>query len=248
VPQQGHAEQPGTPSGATPPALTWAGDRFLRVSFSESATDEAGDQIRAACTALSAACIPGLRDLTPAYTTVLLTFDALTLDSDSAERAVSAALANRTRATPVQAARLVDIPVCYGGAHGEDLAPLAAARGLTPDQVVALHIAAEYRVAFVGFTPGFPYLRGLPDTLATPRLPSPRPRVAAGSIGMAGTQTGIYPGGTPGGWRLIGRTPLRVFDVEREQASLLAMGDRVRFTAITPAEFDALAAQPAEGR
>lgn len=239
------------PPSSREPAISWAGDRFLRVSLSDTPTAEAGERVRAACEALRAAAIPGLVDLTPAYTTVLITFDALALGSDgsNAERDVRGALKGLAAVSEAVSARLVEIPVCYDTSHGEDLEDLAAAHGLTPAEVATLHSSAEYRVAFIGFTPGFPYLRGLPERLSTPRLPSPRPRVTAGSIGIAGTQTGIYPGGTPGGWRLIGRTPLRIFDADRHEPALLAMGDRVRFIPITTSEFDTLsAATPKEGR
>ena len=233
-----NADTPHKPL-SNPPSLTWAGDRFLRIFFGDTATAETAGRIRAACIALRAAAIPGLLDLTPAYCTVLATFDALSIEPGT-EEAVRAVLSGPMNTTEAGVARVIEIPVWYGGPHGEDLEALARAHDLTPSETVALHASAEYRVAFIGFTPGFPYLTGLPDRLATPRLPSPRLRVEAGSIGIAGSQTGIYPGGTPGGWRLIGRTPLRIFDPARERPALLAMGDRVRFRSITAAEFEAL--------
>ena len=107
--------------------------------------------------------------------------------------------------------------------------------------MIRLHAEADYEVAFIGFTPGFPYLNGLPRQLATPRLPSPRVRVPIGSVGIAGEQTGIYPHPTPGGWRLIGRTPLRLFDTSRPAPSLLSMADRLRFVPISEREFDSIA-------
>jgi len=133
--------------------------------------------------------------------------------------------------------RRVVIPVCYGGEGGPDLAAVAAAHGLTADAVVALHSGAEYFVSAVGFMPGFPYLGGLPDALRTPRRPTPRTRVPAGSVAIGGAQTGIYPFESPGGWNLIGRTPLRLFKPEGRPPTLLQAGDRVRFRPITPEEF-----------
>lgn len=232
------------------PVISWAGDRFLHVSLGNEATPEVGARVHAACAALRLAGIPGLLDLTPAYTSVLATFDGLSLDADGggAELAVCNALKNLPAASAATGSTLIEIPVCYDITHGDDLEDLAAAHGLTTAEVAAVHSSAEYRVAFIGFTPGFPYLRGLPDRLASPRLPSPRSLVPAGSIGIAGHQTGIYPGGTPGGWRLIGRTPVRIFDAERRDPShpsLLSMGDRVRFVPITAAQFDALSADAA---
>jgi len=193
-------------------------------------------QVRAACEALRAAALPGLLDLTPAYTTVLATFDLRRMTPD-AETLVRSALSG-IRADHRRPGRRIDVPVCYGGVHGEDLATLAETCGLTSAEAVELHCGVEYEVAFIGFAPGFAYMHGLPEKLATPRLSSPRTRVAAGSVGIAGGQTGLYPGGTPGGWRLIGRTPLRVFDADREPAALLAMGDRVRFVPISQGEFE----------
>lgn len=137
--------------------------------------------------------------------------------------------------------RIVDIPVCYGGAYGPDLDAVAHYTGLTPEEVVRRHTAGEYAVYMIGFLPGFPYLGGLDERLATPRRGTPRLVVPAGSVGIAGAQTGVYPLESPGGWQLIGRTPIRLFRPEADSVSLLQAGDRVRFTAIGAAEFEALA-------
>jgi KipI family sensor histidine kinase inhibitor len=128
--------------------------------------------------------------------------------------------------------RLVEIPVRYGGADALDLDAVAARAGLTCEEVIARHTAAEYRVAMLGFAPGFPYLLGLDPALAMPRLDTPRQHVAAGSVGIGGAQTGIYPRPGPGGWRIIGRTDAVLFDATRASPSLLAPGDRVRFVAV----------------
>jgi inhibitor of KinA len=133
----------------------------------------------------------------------------------------------------------VTLPVCYGGEFGLDLEAVGAAHGLTCDEVVALHSGAEYFVSAIGFIPGFPYLRGLPDALHTPRRKTPRTRVAAGSVAIGGDQTGIYPFETPGGWSLIGCTPWRLFNPYSQAPSFLQVGDRVRFRPITPEEFGA---------
>ena len=138
---------------------------------------------------------------------------------------------------------MIAIPVCYGGDHGPDLGALAAHCGLSESEVMTRHAAAEYRVAMLGFAPGFAYLIGLDPTLRMPRRTNPRLHVARGSIGIGGAQTGIYPSELPGGWRLIGRTPLTLFDPLREPASAVAAGDRVRFRMIDAREFDALERQ-----
>jgi KipI family sensor histidine kinase inhibitor len=237
---------PGFPRAI--PGISWVGDRFLRVSLGGEVSLDTQRRVHAACRRLRDAAIPGLLDVVPAYATVLLSFDGAGLEACAAERAVCSALRGLGDEAddPPAAARAV--PVCYEPEHGPDLDEVAALNGLSRDEAEALHCGAEYTVGFMGFTPGFAYLHGLPAGLASARLESPRARVAAGSVGIAGVQTGIYPGGTPGGWRLIGRTPLRVFDTGREVPALLGVGERVRFVPITAAEFDALAAEPARWR
>jgi inhibitor of KinA len=133
--------------------------------------------------------------------------------------------------------RLVEIPVCYGGEFGPDLKDVAELHGMPPDRVIALHGSRPYIVYFLGFVPGFAYLGELPEELVTPRLSTPRRSVPAGSVGIAGTQTGVYPISTPGGWRLLGRTPLAMFQSARAQMSMLSIGDRVRFVSISSAQF-----------
>jgi KipI family sensor histidine kinase inhibitor len=143
---------------------------------------------------------------------------------------------------PLGTPRAIDVPVCYGGAHGPDLDALATTLGLDVADLVARHAGGDYRVAMIGFAPGFPYLLGLDASLHAPRRAHPRTRVPRGSVAIGGAQTGIYPSELPGGWQLIGRTPLVLFDPEREPACLFSPGDAVRFHAITPAAFDAIEA------
>jgi inhibitor of KinA len=138
---------------------------------------------------------------------------------------------------PPDPGREIVVPVCYGGEFGPDLAAVGAEHGLTADEVVALHSGAEYRVSAVGFTPGFPYLAGMPARLHTPRRKTPRIRVAAGSVAIGGAQTGIYSFVTPGGWNLIGWTPWRLFNPHAQRPALLQVGDRVRFQPIVPDEY-----------
>ena len=171
---------------------------------------------------LAAARLPEVRDLVPAATSVLVVFeDGRELD----ESAIVAAL-EREAPEPETAPRLVEVPVRY---DGRDLADIARRASTSPDELAARHAAAEYVVAFIGFRPGFPYLRGLPPELATPRLATPRPRVPAGSVAIGASWSGIYPAATPGGWNLIGTTDVVLFDVERNPPAVLAPGDRVRF-------------------
>lgn len=157
-------------------------------------------------------------------------------------RAVSPEVDGGRRFPEKRAADVKTIPVCFGDAYGPDLEAVARHAGLTADETVELYCAAEYTVHLIGFTPGFPYLGGLPERLACPRRSVPRAEVPAGAVGIAGEQTGIYPLAVPGGWQLIGRTPLRLFDPQREPVCLLQPGDRVRFAPVTPARYEELAA------
>jgi inhibitor of KinA len=183
--------------------------------------------------------IAGVSNLHPAYCSLLVKFDALRLRHEEVE-AILGRYLERIEEVELPEPRLVEIPVCYGGEFGPDLAEVCAMRGMVEAQAIELHASAEYLVYFLGFVPGFAYLGELPKKLVTPRLATPRRRVAAGSVGIAGNHTGVYPFATPGGWRLIGRTPFAMFRAEREDLSLLSIGDRVRFTPISAERFAVL--------
>lgn len=173
-----------------------------------------------------------LCDLVPAYASLGVFFDSGNMDADTVRDWLSAQCLVDIKTATVAPSRIVEIPVCYGGAHGEDLDAAASELGIAPAELIARHVEATYAVAMIGFAPGFPYLSGLDPTLALPRLATPRTRVPAGSVAIGGAQTGIYPRESPGGWRLLGRTPLHLFDAQRDPPSLLAPGDGVRFVAI----------------
>ena len=172
--------------------------------------------------------VRGVTNVHPAYASILIDFDPLQIRHLAVERAAADLFAQAATA-PLPESRLVEIPVVYGGECGPDLEAVAALTGHTPDEVVAIHSSAEYLVYFLGFSPGFPYLGGMPESIAAPRLETPRRRVPAGSVAIGGRQTGVYPMASPGGWRIIGRTPLRLFDPEADPPVLLQMGDHVRF-------------------
>jgi KipI family sensor histidine kinase inhibitor len=199
-------------------------------------TLEAHEKVRKLLSLLELEPVPGVRNLHPAYCSVLVKFDALSLTHQEVELILRGYLA-RLAEVRLPEPRLVEIPVCYGGEFGPDLAEVSAIHGITAAQAVEKHASVEYLVYFLGFVPGFAYLGELPKELVTPRLATPRRRVAAGSLGIAGNQTGVYPFATPGGWRLIGRTPVAMFRAERDGLSLLSIGDRVRFTPISRARF-----------
>ena len=185
---------------------------------------------------------PRIRNLHPAYASLLIDFDPLLLPAAEL-RARIAELTGQSGLAAAEPARpAIEIPVCYGGELGPDLPDVATHTGFPPDEVIARHSAAEYTVYFIGFSPGFPYMGGLPEALATPRLKTPRTSVPAGSVGIGGSQTGLYPMQWSGGWRLIGRTPMRMFDPEANPPSRLQPGDVVKFTPITREKFDAMVA------
>lgn len=210
------------------PAISQASDQALLVAYGRFSAGLQEDIARL-LRALRSTPPPGLVDLHPGYGSLLVRYDPRRTDAASLEEVVRARLVLWQHDAPAERERLVEIPVVYGGHHGPDLLEVAREAGLTPERVIELHTGAVYRVAFLGFTAGFPYLSGLPDALTVARLPSPRRLVPAGSVAIAGGQAGIYPQATPGGWRLLGRTPLRLFRPEADPITLLRMGDRVRF-------------------
>ena len=223
------------------------GDRALLVTLGETIDDATHQRVRAALLRLDAAAIAGVTDLVPTFTSVAIHYDPALLAADDRTSPYTClvteveGLLAELREDALPESPVVEIPVCYGGDLGPDLDELALRHGLLETDVVTLHSGPEYRVHMIGFMPGFAYLGGLPDVLATPRRDTPRTTVPAGSVGIGGQQTGVYPMESPGGWHLIGRTPLRLFDPAREPASLLAAGDRVRFRAIDSAEYRELA-------
>jgi inhibitor of KinA len=180
-----------------------------------------------------------LRNLQPAYTSLMVTFDAC-LTTHSEVEAVLKNLESRAEKAPRPKRRLIEIPVCYGGEFGPDLQTVADTHKLKPSEVVAFHTSQAYYSYFLGFAPGFAYLGDLPEAIVTPRLESPRKSVPAGSVGIAGRQTAVYPFATPGGWRLIGRTPLTMFRGTQNALSRISIGDQVKFRRITHEEFHKL--------
>ena len=202
-------------------------------------TIEAHERVRKFVRLMELEPVAGVSNLHPAYCSVLIKFDALKLRHDELEEILQLYL-DRLDEVALPEPRQVEIPVCYGGEFGPDLNEVAAMHGMSAAQVIELHASVTYLVYFLGFVPGFAYLGELPEALVTPRLATPRRRVPPGSVGIAGNQAGVYPFATPGGWRLLGRTPMAMFRAERDELSLLAIGDRVRFVPIPSERFAAL--------
>src|SRR5579871_6722027 len=206
-----------------------ASDRSVLVVFGEEISRAAHRDVLRLTPRLAAA--PGVLNVHPAYASILVEFDPLHVTHSAMERAV-AEMYEQCASEPLPVPRLVEISVCYGGEYGPDLQDVASVNSLTVDQVIATHSGGDYLVYFLGFSPGFPYLGGMPESIATPRLAVPRRSVPAGSVAIGGRQTGVYPLASPGGWRIIGRTPLRLFQPEADPPALLRMGDHVRFVPI----------------
>ena len=213
-----------------------ASDQSLLVSFGDEITPAANDGVRRLLLLLESDRVPAVVNLHPAYCSLLVRFDGLRIEHEELETILRSYVA-RMEEVPMPEPCKVEIPVCYGGEFGPDLDELAAMHGMASDDAVALHASATYTACFLGFVPGFAYLGGLPDSLATPRLRTPRRSVPVGSVGIAGNQTGVYPYSTAGGWRLIGRTPVAMFRPAEGHMSLIAIGDQVRFRPITVREF-----------
>jgi inhibitor of KinA len=213
-----------------------ASDQSLLVYFDRKIMLDAHQRVRKLLRLLEREPIAGIRNLNPAYCSILISFDVVKLNHADLE-AILLGYSGRLDAIGLPAPRELQIPTCYGGDFGPDLIEIAALHEMTPAQAIELHSSVTYIVYFLGFVPGFAYLGELPDTLATPRLDSPRGSTPPGSVGIAGNQTGVYPLASPGGWRLIGRTPTVMFRPGRKAMSFLSIGDRVRFVPISAARF-----------
>jgi len=218
------------------------GDQALLVEFELRINPATNDAVVALARALAAAAVPGLGACTPAYCSLTVGYDPAVLPYSEAEKLIIRL--NSNAVAVAGASRLLRVPVCYEADFAPDLTEVTAHTGLSAAEVIRLHTTTEFRVYMLGFLPGFAYLGRLPAALDCPRKTTPRLRVPAQAVGLAGLQTGIYPVEAPGGWQLIGRTPLAVFDAGREQPFLFQAGDRVQFEAVSSAEFAQLATHP----
>jgi inhibitor of KinA len=227
--------------------IYYLSEQAVTVEFGQEIGKDILKQIRRLNHLLQQNPFPGFRTTVPAYTTLSIFFDPVQtiknpdLPGRDCFEKVSAylrQLKNETGNEEISMIKTVSIPVCYGGTFGPDLDEVAKLNNLTVKEVITLHAAAIYEVYMIGFIPGFAYLGGMPEILSTPRKLSPRKAVPAGSVGIAGKQTGIYPLETPGGWQIIGQTPLTLFNAEKAQPALLNSGDRVIFKQISQQQFE----------
>ena len=210
------------------------GDCAITLQIGAEISEEVNREVVNALESIRSADIEGVCELVPTYTSISIHYDPMVLSYEALQNRLQQIEIEPVHCADSKQARIVEIPVCYGGEYGPDLEFVAAHSGLTTEEVIRRHSTGAYLVYMLGFLPGFAYMGGMDQSIACPRLTSPRTKIPAGSVGIAGAQTGIYPLASPGGWQLIGRTPLKIFSVDGEHTNFaLSAGDRVRFVPIT---------------
>ena len=219
----------------TLPRFRPMGDRSFLVELGDTLSPEVNRCVQQLMLQLRQARLAGVRELAPGYRSLLVVFDPLTIAPAELKERITQ-IAAQKGSDDLPKAKLITVPVFYGGDYGPDLEGVAGHLGIATDDVIRLHTETIYRVYMIGFTPGYPYMGELPADLAVPRRSTPRTRVPKGSVGIAQRQTGIYPVQSPGGWQIIGWTPIELFDPARQPSSLLEMGDRVKFEAVRQVE------------
>lgn len=227
-----------------------SGDSAVTVEFGNAIDPEINDQVYAFADTLTATEPEWLVDTVPTYRSVLIQYDPLLVSQQDvvdalgevADRLIDAQTGEISR-TP----KIYELPVAYGGENGPDLSSVAENAGMPVDDVIRIHSSTAYRVYMLGFSPGFPYLGGMDERIACPRLKTPRTRVPAGSVGIAESQTGVYPSASPGGWQLIGRTPVELFDAAKDPPSVLQPGHFVRFVPVSDEELARIESDIASG-
>lgn len=214
-----------------------AGDQSILVVFGNDINIETNRLVRQLAELIETKTINGIKETILGYTNLLINYDPMKL-SYSTLISIVEELVKDINPLEEGEQQTINIPVIYGSKWGPDLKDVAKTSGLTEEEVIRIHTEPLYLVYFLGFSPGFPYLGGMSTKIATPRLASPRTRIPSGSVGIAYDQTGIYPASSPGGWRLIGHTPLALFDFNKEWPFLLSPGDQIKFSAVTKEEYD----------
>ncbi len=211
------------------------GDRAVLVELGEGIHPKINQKVRALYTGLATLGINGIKDLVPSYRSLMVVFNPRVIALDSLKSQLNETW-NSLDDTQQPDPRIVEIPVVYGDQYGPDLEWIADYHNITPQEAIRIHTRPVYQVYLIGFMPGYPYLGEVPDEIVTPRRKTPRTHVPAGSVGIAQRQTGIYPVASPGGWQIIGRTPVQLFDPQAQPPCFIEMGDRVKFYAITEKE------------
>ena len=213
------------------------GDRGLLLEFGDEISHEVNEKVRRMALAIQAEPTEGIVETVPTYRSLLILYDPLIISIDGLKKRLERA-EKGLQQIPFPEPKLTRIPVAYGGTYGPDLEGVANYHRISPEEVIKLHCSKPYFIYMIGFMPGYPYMGELPEALITPRLKTPRLSVPAGSVAIAQRQTGIYSMESPGGWQILGRTPVRLFNPEREPPALLRMGDLVQFFPISEKEFN----------
>ena len=228
------------------PRLLPGGDRAFFIELGDTIDPELNCRVRQLMLTLQEAELPELVEMVPTYRSLLVYYDPGCINPEKL-RAKLAILAEKIEVGKLPEPKVTEIPTTYGDEYGCDLKFVAEYNGLSPEEVIRLHAGKAYLIYMLGFVPGFAYLGGVSSRIVTPRLPIPRAKILAGSVGIAGSQTGIYPAESPGGWQLIGRTPIELFHPEKEPPALLQMGNYVKFIPITAKEFNRIKEEVARG-
>ncbi len=213
------------------------GDQGLLLEFGDEISQEINEKVRRMALAIRKEAIQGIVETVPTYRSLLILYHPLTLPLDELKERVQR-IEEGLQDNPLPEPKLTEIPVAYGGVYGPDLEGVAKHCSISTEEVIRLHCSKPYFIYMIGFMPGYPYMGELPEALITPRLKTPRLSVPKGSVAIAQKQTGIYPMESPGGWQIIGRTPVELFDPERDPPSFLQMGGQVQFYPITEKEFE----------
>lgn len=228
------------------PKYLISGDSAITVEFGDIIEEASNRRVRELNYAITASSLDGIVETIPTYRSIMIIYNPMKFGAkeliDSLRK-----MEEKIDKLSIPETRVIEVPVLYGGEYGPDLNHVAEHNKITTEDVINIHSSGEYLIYMLGFTPGFPYLGGMSDRIATPRLQYPRTRIPAGSVGIAGAQTGVYPIESPGGWRLIGRTPMRLYDPSRENPVLLSAGDYVKFIPIDEEEYKVILKHEHEG-
>ncbi len=223
------------PSNIKPKYLN-CGDRALSVQFGDSISPSVNAYVKGLCDLLSRKPVKGVTEFTPSYRAVLVSYDPLLLSHDALIKKINK-LIPLILSSGGSEKKIFEIPVCYDGEFSPDMENVVNHSGLSREEIIKIHSGTDYLIYMIGFLPGFPYLGGLDERISTPRLKEPRTRIPSGSVGIGGAQTGVYPVDSPGGWQLIGRTPVKLYDPERAEPIVYSAGDYIRFKPVSIEEY-----------